>query len=95
MSHKRLVTVLRRLWTAHMAIGLALVVGVVPASFAQDPQLLGQGRSGGTGIEPKKQPTHAETSDGLRSEARHPTGVSVAVPIGSVSVGPELVDGEP
>ncbi|MFL6738308.1 MAG: hypothetical protein ACJ8FC_10915 [Sphingomicrobium sp.] len=95
MSHKRLVTVLRRLWTAHMAIGLALVVGVVPASFAQDPQLLGQGRSGGTGIEPEKQPTHEKTSDGLRSEARHPAGVTVAVPIGSVSVGPELVDGEP
>ena len=34
-----------------MAIGLAVVVGVVPASFAQDSRVVDHGKSAGTGIE--------------------------------------------
>ncbi len=70
-----------------MAIGLAVVVGVVPASFAQDSRLPDQGKSAGTGTEAEEQ----QTDQGLGSN----TGVSLAVPIGKVWVGPEVVDGEP
>jgi hypothetical protein len=86
MSHKRLVTV-RRLWIGYMAIGLAVVVGVVPASFAQAPRVLGHGKPAGTGIEAEKRQTHQRPASN--------TGISLAVPIGRVSVGPEFVDGEP
>ena len=79
----------------YMAIGLAVVVGVVPASFAQDSRVLDRGKSAGTGIEAEERQTHNEMSAGLRLEAREHTGVFVAVPIGRVWVGPELVDGEP
>lgn len=60
--------------TGHMAIGLAAVVGVVPASFAQDPRIPDPGKSAGT--ESNK-------------------GISVAVPMGKVTVGPGSLDGEP
>ena len=63
-----------------MAIGLAVVVSGVPASLAQDSQGLDHGKSAGTGQ------THQK-----RGSNR---GISVAVPIGGVSVGPKL-DGEP
>ncbi len=56
-----------------MAVGLAAVVGVVPAALAQAPEVPGPGKPAGT-------------SD---------TAVSVAVPIGRVSVGREFADGEP
>ncbi len=72
---------------AHMAIGVAAVVAVVPASFAQAPRVLGPGKSAGTAIEAEERPSHQRLG-GDR-------GVSVAVPIGKVRVGPELVDGEP
>ena len=84
-----------RLWIGHMAIGLAVVVGVAPASFAQAPRVLGHGKSAGTAIEAEERQTHDEMSDGLRSEAREHTGISVAVPIGRVWVDPESLDGEP
>ena len=84
-----------RLWIGYMAIGLAVVVSVVPASFAQAPRVLGHGKSAGTGIAAKERQTHDEMSDGLRSEAREHTGVSVAVPMGRVWVDPEFLDGEP
>ena len=79
--------------TGYMAIGLAAVVAVVPAAFAQDSRVLGHGKSAGTGIEAERQ--KHEISDGLRLEAREHTGVSVDAPIGRVWVGPEVVDGEP
>ena len=78
-----------------MAIGLAFVVGLVPASFAQDSRDLDHGKSAGTGIEAEERQTHDEMSNGLRLEAREHTGVFAAVPIGRVSVGTEFVDGEP
>jgi len=70
-----------------MAIGLAVVVGVVPASFAQESRVVDQGKSAGTGIEAEELQTHQRLGSN--------TGVVVAVPIGRVWVGPEFVDGEP
>src|SRR5688500_16105709 len=73
--------------TGHMAIALAAVVGGVPASLAQAPRVLDHGKSGGTGSEAEEwQPRQR-----LRSKA----GISLAVPIGRVSVGPEFMDGQP
>jgi hypothetical protein len=70
-----------------MAIGLAVVVSGVPASFAQDSRVSDHGKPAGTRVEAKKRQTH----QGLKSNS----GISLAVPIGRVSVGPEFVDGEP
>jgi len=78
-----------------MAIGLAVVVGGVPASFAQDSRDLDHGKSAGAGIEAEERQTHDEISNGLRLEAREQGGVFVAEPIGRVWVGPEAVEGEP
>ena len=72
--------------TGYLAIGLAAVVGVVPASFAQDSRVLDHGKPAGTGIEAEERQSQRPGSD---------TGVSVAVPIGRIWVGPEFVDGEP
>ena len=69
-----------------MAIGLAVVVSGVPASFAQDSRVSDQGKPAGTGVEAKKRQTH----QGLKSNS----GISLAVPIGRISVDPQL-DGEP
>jgi hypothetical protein len=73
--------------TAYMAIGLAVVVSLVPASSAQDSRVPDQGKSAGTAIESEELQTHQRLGSN--------TGVSVAVPIGRVWVGPESVDGEP
>ena len=70
-----------------MAIGLAAVVGGVPASFAQDSRALDQGNSAGTGIEAEELQTHQRLGSN--------TGVVVAVPIGKVWVDPDFLDGEP
>jgi hypothetical protein len=73
--------------TSYMAIGLAAVVSDVPASFAQDARVLDHGKPAGTGIEAEERQTHQ------RPGSR--TGISLAVPIGRVWVGPESVEGEP
>ena len=86
---------MRTLWIGHMAIGLAAVVGVVPASLAQDSQVLDRGKLAGTGVEAKEPQTRDELSGGLRSEAGETGVVFVAAPIGKVWVGPESLDGEP
>ena len=70
-----------------MAIGLAAVVSVVPAAFAQDSRVLDHCKSAGTGTEAEERQTHQRPGSN--------TGVFVAVPIGRVWVGPELLDGEP
>ena len=70
----------------HMAIGLAVVVGVVPAAFAQDSRVLDHCKSAGTGVEAEERQTHQTPGSD--------TGVVVALPIGRVCVGPELVDGD-
>jgi hypothetical protein len=70
-----------------MAMSLAVVVGVVPASSAQDSRVLDDCKYAGTAIEAQEQ----QPQQTLGSN----TGVVVAVPIGRVCVGPESVDGEP
>lgn len=70
----------------HMAIGLAAVVTAVPA-LAQDPRVLDHCKSAGTGIEAEER----QSLERLGSNG----GVSIAVPIGRVCMGPETVDGEP
>ena len=77
-----------------MAIGLSAVVWV-PASFAQDSRVPDHGRPAGTGVQADMRQSHDKLSGGLRSEPRSHAGVHVAVPIGKVSVGPGLVEGEP
>jgi hypothetical protein len=74
--------------TVYMAVGLAIVVGVVPASFAQDSPILDHCKPAGTAIE-------AEEERQTRQKPGSNTGVFVDVPIGRVCVGPEIVDGEP
>jgi hypothetical protein len=86
MSHQRVVTVHRRVSIGHVAIGLAAVVGVVPASFAQAPRVVGQGKPAGTTIE-EEQPMNQGPGSNTR--------VSVAVPIGRVSAGRDFPNGEP
>ena len=46
-----------------------------------------QGKSAGTGIEAEERQTHQRPASNA--------GISLAVPIGRVSVGPEVVNGEP
>ena len=70
-----------------MAIGLVLVAAVVPASFAQAPQVVGHGKSAGTAIEAEERQAHQRPGSD--------TGISIAVPIGRLSVGPEFKEGEP
>lgn len=94
MSHRRPV-MLRRLWIGHMAVGLAVAVGFVPASFAQDSPVLDHGKPAGTGVGAEKRQAHGELSGGLSSEARTHTGVFIVAPIGKVGVGPASVEGEP
>jgi len=70
----------------YMAIGLAVVVSVVPASFAQDPRVLEHCESAGTGIGADERQAQERASN---------TGVFLEAPIGRVCVGPESLDGEP
>ena len=70
-----------------MAIGLAAVVSGVPASLAQDSRVPDHGKPAATGIEAEERRTHQRPGSN--------TGISLAVPIGRVSIGPEFVDGEP
>ena len=69
-----------------VAIGLAAVVGGVPAAFAQDSRVLDQCKSAGTGIEEEERQAHQRPASNA--------GVFVDVPLGRVCVGPESVDGE-
>ena len=68
-----------------MAMGFAVVFGGVPASFAQHSRVVDPGKSAGTAIAVKKRQTHQNLG----------RGISLAVPTGKVSVGPDAVDGEP
>jgi hypothetical protein len=72
--------------TGYMAIGLAALVGLVPASLAHDSRVPDRGKPAGTGVEAGERQAQRPGSN---------TGISLAVPTGSVSVGPEFVDGEP
>ena len=70
-----------------VAIGFAVTFGDVPASFAQDSRVPDPGKPAGTGIEAKERQTH----QGLERNK----GISLAEPIGKVSVGSKSLDGEP
>ena len=72
--------------TGYMAIGLAAVVAVVPAAFAQNSRVLDEGKSSGTRIESEEGQTQRPGSN---------TGISLGVPSGGVAVGPKYLDGEP
>jgi hypothetical protein len=41
---------MRTLWIGYMAIGLAVVAGVVPAASAQEPRVQSDGKSAGTSV---------------------------------------------
>jgi hypothetical protein len=73
--------------TGYVSIGLAAVVGVVPAAFAQDSRVVDPGKPAGTG-------TGAEERQANQRVGSNP-GISLAVPTGRVSVGPNALDGEP
>jgi hypothetical protein len=66
--------------------GFVAVVGVVPASFAEASPVLDHCKSAGTGIEAEE----GQAPERPGSNA----GVVVALPIGRVCVGPDVVDGE-
>ena len=67
-----------------MAIGIAIVVGDAPATFAQDSRAADQGKSAGSA---KTRQTH----QGLDSSK----GISLVVPIGKISVDHGSPGGEP
>jgi hypothetical protein len=67
-----------------LAIGIAVVVGVGPGVFAQE-QVWGHDNSAVT-VDAKERQTHPRPGSN--------TGISLVVPIGSVSVGPRSLDGE-
>src|SRR5918993_4288109 len=81
------VSLMRTLRIGHLAIGLATVVGVVPPALAQAPEVPGLGRPAGSEIGAEERQTQQRPGSD--------TGVSVAVPMGRVSVGAEFVNGEP
>jgi hypothetical protein len=71
----------------YVAIGLAVVVSDVPASFAQDSRGLDHCTSERTAAESEERQTQQTPESN--------TAVSVEVPIGKVCVGPEFVGDEP
>lgn len=85
---------MRTLWIGYVVIGLAVVVGVVPNSFAQNSAVAEQGEAAGSGGKAEEPQAHEEMSDGPRSKAWEHMGAFVAEPIGRFWVGPEFVDGE-
>ena len=94
MSHKRNVAILGRSWLGYTAIGIACVVNIVPASFAQDPQIVVQGMSATTANEPEEPQTHEHMSEDMRTKTWEHMGAYVAEPIGRFKVGPQFVEGE-
>jgi hypothetical protein len=67
--------------------GLAAVATGVPASFAQDWRALDHGKPTAPGTEAEERQTHQRPGSNR--------GISLDVPIGTVSVNPEFLDGEP
>ena len=70
-----------------VTIGLAVIVSVAPASFAQDSRVPDHDNSSATGNEAEEREMDQVPGGNAR--------VSVAAPIGKVWVDPEFVDGEP
>ena len=73
--------------TEYIAIGIAAVMSLIPASFAQGSRVLAHGKSAGTGTDGGKRQANEMPLDN--------TGISLAVPVGKVWVGPESLEGEP
>ena len=69
-----------------IAFGLAVVSGDVPASFTRDSGGSDFGKAAGTGAKAEERRHERPGSNG---------GISLAVPIGRVSVGPKSLGGEP
>ena len=86
MSHERL-TVRRRLRLGYTTLALAAGAGAGSAAFAQDSRLPGDEKSTEIRVEAEQR----QTDQGFGGN----TGISLAVPIGRVSIGPESLDGEP
>ena len=74
-------------WIGYMAIALTVLGSVVPAASAQDSRGLDHCKSAGTETEADER--QAQEKPGSN------TGIVVALPIGRVCVGPDVVDGEP
>lgn len=72
--------------TQYLAVSLAFVACVGPA-FAQDARSWDHGKAAGTGVEREDRPTQPRFGNS--------SGISLAIPTGRVSVGPEFLDGEP
>ena len=66
--------------TAFVAVGIAAIVAVVPASLAHGAPTLVRGKT---------------ASNGLRLDAGEQAGISVAVPVGRVWVDAKSLAGEP
>lgn len=94
MSHKRNEAILGRSWIGYSAIGIACVVNVVTASFAQDPQIVVQGTSTTAGNGREEPKTYEDMSEDLRKKTWVHMGAYVAEPIGRFKVGPQYVEGE-
>jgi hypothetical protein len=68
-----------------IAIGLAVVLGGVPASFAQDSRIVDHGKSAGT----------ATAVKGRKTAQTLGRGISLVVPSGKISVDTNAVASEP
>ena len=73
-----------------IVIGIAAVLGVVPASLALD-----QGKPAGTGVNPPVSVAVPIGRVSVDRQAVEGEPVSVAMPIGRVSVDPRSVEGDP
>ena len=88
MSHRWRLKVQGHLGIGLVAVGLTLAVTIGPASsLAQDLPTSNVGKSAATGMPAGR----GHRQQGLRSDS----GISLAEPIGSVSIAPRVVDGEP
>jgi hypothetical protein len=67
-----------------MAIGFAVVLGGVPASFAQDSRVVDHGKAAGT----------ATAVKGRKTAQTLGRGISLVVPTGKISVDPAATAGE-
>lgn len=72
--------------TKYLVIGLAAVVGLVPASLAQGSEVPDPDKPAATAVEAKK---------GQKRTSARNANVSLAVPTAKVSVGPKSLEGEP
>lgn len=80
---------------ARIVIGLVFAAGLAPTANAQDSRVAVQGKSAAAAVEAESRQPHDAMSGGPASGSGAQTAVSVAVPVGSVTVGAEFAGGEP